>query len=104
MTRAWLAVLSLRFDVAFAYHPLFWLLPVLLVVTLARRRIRKEVRMMVMGASLVAVLAVWVIRLATPYDQNVLFSDVVTEDVVSVDVPVWLELLCSSAHGPTTIP
>lgn len=34
MTRAWLAVLRLDFHDAFAYHPLFWTLPPILLVFL----------------------------------------------------------------------
>lgn len=31
MTRAWLSVLSFDFEAAFAYHPLFWTVPLLYV-------------------------------------------------------------------------
>lgn len=93
MTRAWLAALTLRFDLALAYHPLFWLVPILFVIAYNKDRLRPRVYMAIMCLALVALIVVWLVRLATPREANVLFSGLLTEDVVSVDTPAWLQLL-----------
>ncbi len=42
MTRAWTAVLSLDFATAFAYHPLFWTIPLLYLCFLYDGRLFKK--------------------------------------------------------------
>ena len=40
MTRAWLSALSLNFEDAFFYHPLFWLVPIIFGVVLLRHKLK----------------------------------------------------------------
>lgn len=93
MTRAWLSALSMRFDLALAYHPLFWIVPILVVVAAARTHIDHRVFQAVMLVSLLAILAVWIARLVNPHDANMLCSGLAQEDVVSIEVPRWLVIL-----------
>ena len=39
MTRAWLAALRLDFAAAFAYHPLFWVVPIAFVLAFVREEV-----------------------------------------------------------------
>ena len=43
MTRAWLAFLQGRIALAFSFHPLFFLAPVMLLIFLLRSRIQKKI-------------------------------------------------------------
>lgn len=40
MTRAWLSALKLDFSAAMFYHPLFWLVPIIFIITLFRNKIK----------------------------------------------------------------
>ena len=42
MTRAWLAALRLDFAAAFAYHPLFWVVPIAFVLAFVREEVGIE--------------------------------------------------------------
>ena len=96
MTRAWLSALSLDFVHAFAYHPLYWSVPALMVLALVGSSIWHKVRRAVFVTALIAFLGVWVIRLALPDLTNVLFfGTYLHEPVVSIEMPEWLGLLLS---------
>lgn len=95
MTRAWLSLFSLRPNLALAYHPLFWIVPLLFALVAAQSRIDRRIYRALLLVSLVAILGVWVVRLANPHDANMLCSGLAQEDVVSVEAPRWLMLLQS---------
>ncbi len=103
MTRAWLAAFGLRFDLALAYHPLFWLLPVAFALAYVRTNTKNMPARLLQLVQLLLILCiavfvfVWVVRLALPNDTNVLSSGLLHEDVVSIEAPLWLTLL-QSAH------
>lgn len=65
MSRAWLAALELDLKAAAAYHPLFWLLPVVLWLGWTEfRPFRKSWRNIALCAGIVlAMLVCWAIRL-----------------------------------------
>lgn len=93
MTRAWLAAFSLRFDLALAYHPLFWTVPPLFGLVLLRTRMDPRLLRGLMAVALLTFLVVWMVRLTTPQEANVLFSGLLQEDVVTVETPPWLKFL-----------
>lgn len=99
MTRAWLSVLALRLDLALAYHPLFWMVPALLLLLALRNRMGKRTFSALCGVALAALVAVWAVRLACPKEANVLFSGLLPEEVVSVGTPPWVEFLGSHFVG-----
>lgn len=99
MTRAWLAAFHLRFDLALAYHPLFWLLPIAFALAYVRTNAKHmparmlQLIQMLLVLCIVVFVLVWVVRLALPNDANMLFSGLLNEDVVSIEAPRWLALL-----------
>lgn len=93
MTRAWLSVLLLRFDLALAYHPLFWLLPIVVALVTFRKRMRPRLYTGLLLTCIIAFLSVWIVRLFLPSDSGVLFSNLLHEDVVSIGPPKWLQLI-----------
>ena len=99
MTRAWLSALSLRPDHALAYHPLFWSVPELTGIVAYRRRIPRKLFRTLISTAIVAFVAVWVVRLALHHDAGLLFSDLLTTDVVSIGTPKWLSLIRALVVG-----
>ena len=93
MTRAWLSALSLRFDLALAYHPLFWLLPLVIALVTFRKRISPRLYTGLLWTCIILLLGVWIARLALPMDSGVLFSSPLHEDVVSIGPPKWLQFV-----------
>ena len=93
MTRAWLSALALKFDLALAYHPLFWLLPIVLAIVALREHINKRLYTALLLLLVVALLSVWVIRLVLPQESNVLWSNMLREDVVTIGPPGWLSII-----------
>ena len=104
LTRAWLAFLRGDVATAIAYHPLFWLVPVVVAPAFllghldpqARRARRVCNAIMLVGAC--ALVALWAWRMAMPLDTGLLFggripAGVVERDVVHVQQPGWLRLL-----------
>lgn len=85
-----MAVLHLQFDRAFAYHPLYWTVPLVLLLAIARNRFPKKMLTALMSVIIIAFIVVWVVRLITPHEANVLCSKLLDEDVVSVDTPEWV--------------
>lgn len=71
LTRACLAALQLRFSAAFSYHPLFWLVPVVLVLYLIRERLPVWLRESLLWGCVAAFLIAYVIRLTDPSDAIV---------------------------------
>lgn len=73
MTRAWISALQLQFADAFAFHPLFWVVPVVLVLWLCRKRFPK------VAYSLLAVIAaadilLYIFRMCDPQCTVVVFE------------------------------
>ena len=74
MTRAWLEVLSGNWAAAFAYHPLFWTIPLGVLVFLFRRRLPRPLTSALLWAACIAFVAVYAVRLADPTDSVVVFA------------------------------
>ena len=73
MSRAWFSVLRLDFQSAFAYHPLFWVPPVFLVVFLLRNRIPEKPRKVLYGIFIGLFGVVWLLRMLSGRDPVVVF-------------------------------
>lgn len=101
MTRAWLAALRLDFAAAFAYHPLFWMVPIVFVLALAHDEVASSRVQRAIGVILVAmcvcVVAVWLVRLVDPADAGLLFGGHapagVPRDIIHLERPRILRLL-----------
>lgn len=74
MTRAWLSVLSLDFQSAFYYHPLWPLVPVAAAVWLLRTRLPKKFCTAFAYATAALFLAVYLFRLIDPNNPVVTFA------------------------------
>ena len=74
MTRAWLAALSGNLGAAFAFHPLFWVVPPAVLVFLLRRRLPRRLVTALGWAVCIAFVAVYAVRLADPGDAVVVFA------------------------------
>ena len=72
LTRAWLAALRFEFAEAFAYHPLFWLVPIAAVLFALEKRSRacRIAFYGIVGLS----FAVYFVRLFDPSDAVVVFA------------------------------
>ncbi len=85
MTRAWLAVLHGDLAAAFAYHPLFWAVPLAVALALARVAARQKNFQrafdIALAAIAVAFIALWMIRLIDP------------ASIIYITEPAWLELV-----------
>lgn len=119
MTRAWLAALRLDLAAAVAYHPLFWTVPIALLLACAQgpcaelagradagerdasspllvglARAVSRLCAPVFVALLAATLLVWALRLADPADAGMFLGGVVPAgveaDVVGWAPPAWL--------------
>lgn len=119
MTRAWLAALKLDLAAAVAYHPLFWTVPIALLLACAQgpcaelagradagerdasspllvglARAVSRLCAPVFVALLAATLLVWALRLADPADAGMFLGGVVPAgveaDVVGWAPPAWL--------------
>ncbi len=74
MTRAWLCVLHLDFAGAFAYHPLYWLPPVVLAVYLLRAVLPRRLYRGLLAAAAVAFIAVYGYRMWAGSGDIVVFA------------------------------
>lgn len=101
MTRAWLAALRLDFAAAIAYHPLFWVVPVVFALAVLRDgaaspRVRRRIDAACVVLT-VAIVAVWVVRLVDPADAGLLFGGHapagVPRDIIHLERPRILSLL-----------
>lgn len=68
MSRAWLSLARLDLAGAAAYHPLFWLPPVVLAALLLRRRMPKRLFQGIMAGCGVLFVGVYLVRLLLPGD------------------------------------
>lgn len=103
MTRAWLAALRLDFAAAFAYHPLFWVVPIAFVLVFVREevtssKLKRGIDIAVIVLC-VLVVAVWIVRLINPADAGLLFGGHapagVPTDIIHFETPRWLTILHS---------
>lgn len=98
MTRAWLAALRLDFAAAFAYHPLFWVVPIAFVLAFVREEVASSKRKRGIDIAVtvlcVLVVAVWIVRLINPADAGLLFGGHdpagVPVDIIHLEQPRWL--------------
>ena len=103
MTRAWLAALRLDFAAAFAYHPLFWVVPIAFVLAFVREEVAssKLKRGIDIAVTVLCVLVVvvWIVRLINPVDAGLLFGGHapagVPDDIIHLEPPRWLTILRS---------
>lgn len=103
MTRAWLAALRLDFAAAFAYHPLFWVVPIAFALAFVREevalsKLKRGIDITVIVLC-VLVVAVWIVRLINPADAGLLFGGHapagVPIDIIHLETPRWLTILRS---------
>lgn len=103
MTRAWLAALRLDFSAAFAYHPLFWVVPIAFALAFVREevassKLKRGIDIAVIVLC-VLVVAVWIVRLINPADAGLLFGGHapagVPTDIIHLETPRWLTILRS---------
>ncbi|SFG28437.1 Protein of unknown function [Lachnospiraceae bacterium C7] len=66
MTRAWLNVLHFNFSTAFYYHPLFWVLPLLIPIMLFQDRINPKIYKFILFLVLLLFIVVYFYRLFDP--------------------------------------
>ena len=66
MTRAVLSALQLDFKEAFYYHPLFWMLPVILIFYLFWEKIPKKIKYGITWIMVIALMGIYIIRLLNP--------------------------------------
>ncbi len=71
MTRACFQVLHLDFAKAFQYHPLFFTLPILVLLLLFYKKIPKALFYSTLGILLILFIVVYVLRLQNPTDTIV---------------------------------
>lgn len=65
MTRAWTSFLNGNIEMAFYYHPLFWLIPVIGILILFEEKINKKFYNAIMFSFIVLVLGCYFYRLLT---------------------------------------
>ena len=91
MTRAYSALMTGDILMALAWHPLFWTVPIAaylgVFATETRSRRRRAACLVALSIIVAAFLALWVARMATPNDVDMLFDVGVVEDVVHVGFP-----------------
>lgn len=101
MTRAWLAALRLDFAAAFAYHPLFWAVPIAFVLAFVREetasgKVKRGIDIVV-ATLCVLVIAVWIVRLVNPADAGLLFGGHapagLPDDIIHLEQPRWFAFL-----------
>lgn len=88
MTRAYLALFSGDIAMAFAWHPLFWCVPIVAYLTVLFGETRnRKIRIFCMAVDVIVIIAyfaLWWVRFVTPDDINLLFDTGMHADVVYV--------------------
>lgn len=74
LSRAWLSALKLDFSSAMYYHPLFWTVPLIVLLFIFEKRMPKKLVKILMIVFIAAFLAVYVIRMFSPDDTVVRFT------------------------------
>lgn len=75
MTRAVFYAVQLQFSKAFYYHPLFWMMPFLVLLYLFWDRLAAKVQKNIVWAVVICFVVVYLIRLFG-YDQDIVVADV----------------------------
>ena len=96
LTSAWLAALHLQFDVAMAYHPLFWLVPFALVVAIAYPHAPSRWPRALLVLMIAALLVLWAVRMVDPCDMLLVTDALGAGDVVHITEPVWVSWLAGA--------
>ena len=96
LTSAWLAALHLQFDVAMAYHPLFWLVPFALVVAIAYPYAPSRWPKALLVLMIAALLVLWAVRMVDPCDMLLVTDALGAGDVVHIAEPVWVSWLAGA--------
>ena len=73
MTRAYLSLLHLDFREAFHYHPLFWILPLFLIILYKKNRIKPSIYKILIYTIVVLFCIVYVYRLISNDNTVVVF-------------------------------
>ena len=92
LTRAWFEALQGNLLRAVAYHPLFWTVPVIIVLACTRSERYHRVIVAALFLAIVAFIVLWAWRLAMPADTALLVDAGTVDDVVNVSRPGWLQL------------
>ena len=74
MSRAWLAFLQLDMAKAFAYHPLFWLVPITVIVLLCKSKINIKIYKIFMFTMAGAFVIVYLYRMFIGTGDIVVFE------------------------------
>ena len=74
MSRAWMAFLHLDIAKAFAYHPLFWLVPIAVIVLLRKSKINIKIYKIIIFTIIIMFAIVYMCRLIWSGDDVVVFE------------------------------
>ena len=74
MSRAWFCVLRMDFTGAFRYHPLFWILPIGIMLFLFWDKIPKKIQKILLITACVLFGAVYILRMLDTADSIVVFQ------------------------------
>lgn len=74
MSRAWMAFLQLDIAKAFAYHPLFWLVPIAVIVLLCKSKINIKIYKIFMFTIVAAFVIVYMYRMIWGEGDIVVFK------------------------------
>lgn len=87
LTRAWTSLLGFHVFDALAYHPLFWLPPI--AIALSVMPLSKKAGNIAIAAIGIAFIALWILRLFLDGDVLLPQSGYVLVDVVNWNPPPW---------------
>lgn len=74
LTRAWVSLFQLRIADAFYYHPLFWLVPVFVVMYMYEKKLPKKLLNIVSLAGILAYVVVYILRMCIFKNDIVVFE------------------------------
>lgn len=74
MSRAWMAFLQLDIAKAFEYHPLFWLVPIAVIVLLCKSKINIKIYKIIIFTIIIMFAIVYIFRLIWSGDDVVVFE------------------------------
>lgn len=89
MSRAWMEALKLNMEGAMEYHPMFWALPVVLILWFVNKRIPHKLFHVVTIGLIIAFVGIYIFRLISPGDL-----------IVNVDIhDGWIGSILSRIPG-----
>ena len=74
MSRAWMAFFQLDMAKAFEYHPLFWLVPIAVIVLLCKSKINIKIYKIIIFTIIIMFAIVYIFRLIWSGDDVVVFE------------------------------